>query len=111
MNQTIQELLVAMLQHSGLSDGFLAEALLTVVHIINMLSTRPIGLQVPHKLWTGNKTNYDKLRILGSEAYVLIPKDNLQKLKPRSRKCIFLSYGPDGEIGYRLLDLEKRQII
>ena len=47
MNQTIQERVVSMLQHSGLSDGFWAEALLTVVHIINMSPSRPLGLKIP----------------------------------------------------------------
>ena len=47
MNWTIQEHVVSMLQHFGLSDGFWVEALLTAVHIINMLSSRPLGLRVP----------------------------------------------------------------
>ena len=89
-----------MLQHSGLSDGFWAEALLTAVHIINMSPSRPLGLQIPQEIWTGSKPNYDKLRIFGCEAYALIPKDDRRKLEPRSRKCVFLGYGPDGEIIY-----------
>ena len=47
MNQTIEERLVSMLQHSGLTDGFWVEALLTTVHIINMSPGRPLGLQLP----------------------------------------------------------------
>ena len=42
--------------------------------------------------------------------YALIPKDDRQKLEPRSRKYVFLGYGPDGEIGYRLWDPKHRQI-
>ena len=90
-----------MLQHSGLSDGFWAEALLTTIHIINMSLSRPLGLQIPQELWTDSKSNYDKLRIFGCEAYALIPKDDHRKLEPRSRKHIFLVYGPNGEIGPR----------
>ena len=70
MNQTIQERVVSMLQHSRLSDGFWPEALLTAVQIINMSPSRPLG----HQLWTGSKPNYDKLRIFGCEASALIPK-------------------------------------
>ena len=40
MNQTIQERVVSMIQHSELSDGFWAEALLTAIHIINMSPSR-----------------------------------------------------------------------
>ena len=50
MNRTNQEHVVSMLQHSGLSDGFWAEALLTAVHIINMSPSRPLGLEIPHEL-------------------------------------------------------------
>ena len=49
--------------------------------------------------------NYDKLRIFSCEAYALIPKDDRPKLEPRLRKCVFLGYGPDGQIGYRLWTL------
>ena len=51
------------------------------------------------------------MRIFGCEAYALIPKDDLWKLEPRSRKCVFLGYGPDNEFGYRLWDPEHIQII
>ena len=45
MHRTIQERLVAMLQHSRPSDGFWVEALLTTVHIINMSPSRPLRLE------------------------------------------------------------------
>ena len=41
----------------------------------------------------------------------LILKDERRKLEPRSRKCVFLGYGPDDEIEYRLWDPEQRQIV
>ena len=76
MSRTIQEHVVYMLQHSGLLDGFWAEALLMAVDIINMSPSRPLGLKIPQEIWTGRKPNYDKLRIFGCEAYALIPKDD-----------------------------------
>jgi transposase InsO family protein len=50
-NWTIQERIVSMLHHSGLTDGFWAEALLTAVHIINMSPSRPLGSKIPQELW------------------------------------------------------------
>ena len=47
MNQMIQERVVSMLRHSGLSDDFWVEAVLTAVHIINMSPSRPLGLKIP----------------------------------------------------------------
>jgi transposase InsO family protein len=104
MNRTIQERIISMLHHSGLSDGFWAEALVTAVHIINMSPSRSLGSKIPQELWTQRKPDYGKLRIFGCEAYVLVPKDDRRKLESRSRKCIFLGYGPDGSFGYRLWD-------
>ena len=111
VNQTIQEWIVAMMQHTGLSCGFWAEALLTIVHIINMSPSTPRGLQILQELWTSQRPNYEKLRIFEYEAFALVPKDNRQKLESRSRKCIFLGYGSEGAFGHRLWDLENRQIV
>ena len=50
MNQPIQERVVSKVQHSGLSDGFWAEALLTAIHIITMSPSRPLGLKIPQEI-------------------------------------------------------------
>jgi hypothetical protein len=100
-----------MLHHSGHSDGFWAEVLLTAVHIINMLPSRPLGSKILQELWTRRKLDYGKLRIFGCEAYVVVPKDERRKLESRSQKCVFLGYGPDGSFGYRLWDPETHQVV
>jgi hypothetical protein len=100
-----------MLHHSGLSDGFWAEAQLTAVHIINMSPSRPLGSKIPQQLWTQRKPDYGKLQIFGCEAYALVPKDDCRKLESRSRKCIFLRYGPDESFGYRLWDPETPHVV
>jgi hypothetical protein len=71
MNRKIQERIVSMLHHSGLSEGFWAEALLTAVHTINRSPSRPLGSKIPQELWTQRKPDYGKLRIFGCEAYAL----------------------------------------
>ena len=45
------------------------------------------------------------------KAFTLVPKDDHWKLEPRSRKYIFLGYGLEGKFGYKLWDLENRQIV
>ena len=75
-----------MLQHSGLSDGFWVEALLTAVHIINVSPSSPLGLQIRKEIWTGmsntrKKTNKKfashrvKSQIRVSRLVVLCPCD------------------------------------
>ena len=46
MNRTIQEQIVSILRHSGLKDGFWAEALLTTMHIIIMSSSRRLNPEI-----------------------------------------------------------------
>jgi transposase InsO family protein len=111
MNRTIQERIDSLLHHFGLTDGFWAEALLTAVHIINMSPSRPLGLKILQELWTGRKPDYGKMRIFGCKAYALVPRDERRKLKSRSRKCVFLGYGPNGSFGYRLWDPETHQVV
>jgi hypothetical protein len=40
-----------------------------------------------------------------------VPKEDRCKVESRSRKCIFLGYGPDGSFGYRLWDTETNQVV
>ena len=76
-----------MLKHSGLTDGFWAEALLTAVDIINLSPSRPLGYKIQQELWSGKTPDYGKLWIFGCEAYALFPKVDRRKLWSW---CIFL---------------------
>ena len=111
MNRTIQDRVVSMLHHANLPQGFWAEAVQTVVHVINLSPNTAKGLKVAQELWTGKTPHYDHLRVFGCEAYVHVPKQFRQKLDFKSRKCIFLGYGIDGQFGYRLWDPKTRTIV
>ena len=67
--------------------------------------------KVPEDIWSGKPPSYKHLRVFGCEAYCHIPKEFHDKLAPKSKKCIFLSYGAFSEMGYRLWDLEARKIV
>ena len=111
MNRTIQDRVVSMLHHANLPQGFWVEAVRTAIHVINLSPSTAKGLKVAQELWTGKTPNYDHLRVFGCEAYVHVPKQLRQKLDFKSRKCIFLGYGVDGQFGYRLWDPETRTIV
>ena len=97
------------MQHSGLSDSFWAEALLTAIDIINMSLSRPLGFKIPQELWTWKKLDYEKPWIFICEVYELVPKDERRKLESQSRKCVLLNYELDGSFGYQLWDSNNRQ--
>jgi hypothetical protein len=81
------------------------------MHIIDLSSSRPLRPKIPQELWTGIKPDYRKLRIFGCEAYALVPRNEHRKLESRSRKCIFLGYGPHGSFLYRLWDPKTYQVV
>lgn len=55
-------------------------------------------------MWYGHKPDVSKLRIFGSKAFCLVPKEKRNKLDSRSKICHFVGYGVNG---YRLWDGRK----
>jgi hypothetical protein len=95
MNMTLLKKVRCMLFSSGLSKNFWAEALATAVYLVNRSPSSAIELKTPMEKWTGEKPNYDNLRVFGSLAYAPISQG---KLEPRAQKCIMLGY-PEGVNG------------
>ena len=81
-----------------------AEALQTVVYLLNLSPSKAILLEVPQVLWSGKEPTYDRLRVFGCEAYTFVPREKRTKLASHAMKCIFLDSGTNGEFGYRLWD-------
>ncbi|MCO5549365.1 hypothetical protein L7F22_002836 [Adiantum nelumboides] len=111
LNRTIQEKVRSMLSHAALPHGFWAEAVQTAIHLINRSPSKALGGKVPEEVWSGKPPSYAHLRVFGCEAYVHIRSELRTKLQPKSSKCIFLGYGEDGEMGYRLWYPALRKII
>ena len=68
-------------------------------------------MRVAEDLWSGKAPSYKHLRVFGCKAYCHIPKENWNKLQPKSKKCVFLGYGESGKMGFRLWDPEARRIV
>ena len=111
MNRTIQERVTSMLSTAHLPQEFWGEAVMTAIYIINRSPSTPLHFKIPSELWSGKKPNYDRLRVFGCEAYSHVPKELRHKLDPKSHKCIFIGYGVDGEMGYRLWHPESHKVI
>ena len=96
---------------AGLTLGFWAEAAITMVHLINRSPSAPLDNQIQEELWIGKTPHYAHLHVFGCEAYAHVPKELMQKLAPKSQKCIFIGYGTEGEMGYRLWNPESHKVI
>ena len=94
-----------MLIDSKLDIRYWGEAILCAIYIKNRSPTNAI-LLTPHEYWFGTKPNISHLRVFGSIAYVLIPKEKRTKFDPRSVPCIFIGYSERSK-AYRLADLNN----
>ncbi|KAG8471369.1 hypothetical protein CXB51_036995 [Gossypium anomalum] len=111
MNRTLIERVRCLLSDAKLPRSFWAEALNTVTHVINLSPSVPLRDDVPDRVWFGKDVSYDHLRVFGCKTFVHVPKDEKSKLDAKTRQCIFIGYGLDGEFGYRLYDPVQKKLV
>src|SRR5947207_15781936 len=63
-----------------------------VVYLKNRSPTSAVAT-TPYELWNGVKPNLTHLRILGSAAYIHVPKEKRTKLDTHSHKGDLVGYG------------------
>ena len=110
MKRTIMERVRSMLAHAKLSKTFWAEALMTVLYVINRLSSVPLDGDIPQRVWTGKDISYQYLKVFSCLAYMHGAKDRQENLNPKTRPCILLGYG-DNEFGCRLWNLAEKKVV
>lgn len=110
-NRTLCERVRCMLSTANLSQEFWGEALKTAVHICNRSPNSTLKNDIPEEVWSGKPASYDHLRVFGCEAFVHVRNDLRTKLDMKSIKGIFLGYGEEGEMGYRVWLPQFRKVI
>src|SRR5205814_778714 len=80
----------------------------TVVYLKNRRPTSAVET-TPYELWHGNKPNLSHLKIIGSMAYVHVPKEKRTKLDIHSHKGILVGYG--GTNQYKVWDLTRNDVV
>ena len=108
MNQTLIGGARAMLQHSGLSKGFWAEALDVATHVFNRAPRKGLGWCTPYELLFGRVPDVSHLRIFGCSAWVHQNKG--KKWDPNSKPMIFIGY-EQGSKAYRIWNPQTHSII
>jgi hypothetical protein len=81
-----------MLNEKNLPNYFWAEAVATVVYIMNRTPTATIHGMTPEEKFTGKKPDVSHLRVFGYIAYVHVPDEKRSKLNRKADKCIFIGY-------------------
>ncbi|PKI31536.1 hypothetical protein CRG98_048071 [Punica granatum] len=67
-------------------------------------------MRTKDQVWTGKEVSYKHLKVFGCRASAHIPRDERSKLDTKAKQCFFLGYAHE-EFGYRLWDLDSRNII
>ena len=71
---------------------FWVDAIICSMYIKNRCPSNEIRNKTPYELWHGHIPSVKHLRVFGSTCYVLILKEQKNKLGARICKCIFLGY-------------------
>ncbi len=103
LNQTVMEMIRAMLLGAKLPQSLCAEAISTAAYLRNRSPTSTVEGMTPHQAWYDRKPGVDHLRLFGCTAYTYLPKDERGKLDSKTKKCTLLGYG-SMQKGYRVFD-------
>ena len=81
-------------------------ALETATFTLNRAPSKSVET-TPYELWFGKKPKFSFLKLWGCDAYV--KKFQLDKLEPKSEKCVFIEY-PKETIGYTFYHRSESKI-
>ncbi|GBL59411.1 Copia protein [Araneus ventricosus] len=108
-NYTAVDAIKVMLNSSGLSKGFWAEALLCHTYVWNRVCHSNQSL-TPFELYSGHKPSVKHLKAFGSTAYAGVPKQLRKKFDMRAKKGIMVGYALKTR-GYRIWLPNERKIV
>ncbi|RWS02083.1 gag-pol polyprotein-like protein [Dinothrombium tinctorium] len=100
-NRTVVEDARTLLHSAQLPLELWAEMCHTAVYLRNRVPIQRINGRTPFELWSRKLPEVSHLRIIGSEAYVLIQEQFRQKLEAKSERHILVGY-QNGYRSYRL---------
>jgi hypothetical protein len=107
-NRTIMERVKSIIAEAKLDKRLWMEIADTVVYLKNRSPTTAVAT-TPYERWHSTKPNLSHLKIIGSTAYVHIPKEKRIKLDTHSHKGIMIGYG--GTNQYKVWDLTREDVV
>lgn len=94
-NWTIMETARSMMDHAGLPKPFWGEAVTHAADIWNICFGNGAIDLTSHELFIGRKPRVDHLRVFGSHAWVLVPKNKRTKLDSKSEEGLIVGCSDD----------------
>jgi len=96
-----------MLNEKNLPNYFWAEAVATIVYIVNRTPTTVVHGMTPEEKFTGKKPDVSHFRVFRCIIYVHVLDEKRSKLDPKAKKCIFIGYSLEQK-GYRCFNLSTQ---
>jgi hypothetical protein len=59
-------------------------------YLVNRSPSSALDDKTPQEVWTGKEPSLTHLKVIGCDAYVHVPKENMNKLDKKAKKCIFI---------------------
>ncbi|XP_020259152.1 topless-related protein 1-like [Asparagus officinalis] len=94
--------------HAGLPESFWAEFINHVAYLVNRSPFKLLNFKCAEKVWSDKEVDYSTLKVFGCKAYVHIPSDKRNKLKPKSLEYIFLGFEKRVKV-YKLWDPKNKK--
>ena len=91
-NRTLQEMARVLIHAKALPLHFWAEAVNTMCHIHNRITTRSGTTVTLYELWKSRKPNVKYFHIFGSTCYILVDMEYHRKWDAKSKRGLFLGY-------------------
>eukprot|EP00171_Calliarthron_tuberculosum_P000948 IDg948t1 len=95
----------------GISKRFWAEALSTVVYVLNRVTSRSLPIDTtPHHIWMRTSPNVSHMRVFGSTCWYVTPHSQVKKLDARSNEAIMVGYAAQSK-AYKLWDEARSKFV
>jgi hypothetical protein len=91
-NRHIAEVARALMANKSIPHHYWAEAVATVIYIMNGTPTTAVHGMIPEEKYSGKKLDLSHLKVFGCIAYVHVPNELRTKLDPKVEKCVFIGY-------------------
>ena len=85
-NRVIQEMARVMLNKKSMAKSLWGEAVKTACHTLKRVHFKSDTKKTPYELWRGKKLVVKYLRIFGSDCYILLDHENLEKFDAKCNK-------------------------
>ena len=99
-----------MLHNKKLHKSFWREVVNTACHTLNRVYFRLDSKKTPYELWRGKKPVVKYFRIFGSDWYILLDRENLEKFDAKSDKGYFLGHSSTSR-AYRVYNLRTKTVM